>query len=113
MSANPTKKQVILIEFIEEFSKKHGYSPSYREIMHAMGLRSVSAVAEHVENCVANGFLKRTPKSARSLEVIKPDKNAGTVDLFKEKIGELKEKGKDSKIEVLEDAAEILGLKLD
>ena len=68
----PTKKQTALLAFIEGFTAEQGFSPSYREIMRGMSLNSVSAVAEHVENCVAAGYLKRVPGAARSLEIIKP-----------------------------------------
>ena len=70
--SRPTKKQTALLEFIENFTQENNFSPSYREIMRAMSLSSVSAVAEHIENCIAAGFLKKTPGTARSLEVIKP-----------------------------------------
>jgi len=71
MNANkPTKKQIILLKFISDFTDKNAFSPSYREIMRALNLSSVSAVAEHIENCVAKGFLKKVPKSPRSLEVL-------------------------------------------
>lgn len=69
----PTKKQTELLQFIREFSEEHDYSPSYREIQTALGLRSVSAVAEHIDNCVTRGFLRKTPGSARSLEIIDRD----------------------------------------
>ncbi len=68
----PTKKQASLLAYIEDFTAQNNFSPSYREIMRALGLNSVSAVAEHIENCVAAGFLRKTPNQARSLEVIKP-----------------------------------------
>ena len=111
----PTKKQTALLEFIAEFTEEHGYSPSYREIMHAMQLRSVSAVAEHIENCVAAGLLRKTPKSARSLEVVKQKTHDETVELFREKIAELESVETDaagSKMRTLEEAAKILGIEL-
>ena len=45
-----TKKQLAVLEFIENFTEENGYSPSYREIMAGLGLSSVSAVAEHIDN---------------------------------------------------------------
>lgn len=107
----PTKKQTVLLGFIEEFTEKNNYSPSYREIMHAMSLKSVSAVAEHVENCVAAGYLQRIPKSARSLVVIKPKTYEETIELFREKISALKsDTSAGPKISTLKEAAKILGL---
>ncbi|MCL1839699.1 hypothetical protein FWF89_01710 [Candidatus Saccharibacteria bacterium] len=109
----PTKKQTALLEFIGEFTEKNGYCPSYREIMHAMHLKSVSAVAEHIENCVVAGFLRKVPKSARSLEVIKPRTYEETVGLFQEKIVSLTEANPDNpKIATLVEAAKILGIEL-
>ena len=52
MTVKLTKKQLALLDFLQDFTEENGYSPSYREIMAGMGLSSVSAVAEHVENLV-------------------------------------------------------------
>ena len=110
---NPTKKQTQLLEFITEFTTKHGFSPSYREIMHAMNLRSVSAVAEHVDNCVAAGYLQKIPKSARSLLVIVPKMYNETVDLFHEKLDQLRSAdAKNPQIAKLIEAAQILEIEI-
>jgi len=105
---SPTKKQTLLLTYVAEFTEKNGYSPSYREIMHALNLKSVSAVAEHVDNCVAGGFLERVPKSARALVVIKPKTYEETVELFREKIAKLPVDS--PKIATLKEAARILGI---
>jgi SOS-response transcriptional repressor LexA len=68
----PTKKQTILHDFIREFTTAHGFSPSYREIRDRMNLRSISAVAEHINNCIELGLLKKVPGTARSLEIVNP-----------------------------------------
>lgn len=70
MKTKLTKKQALIIEFIKDFTSRQGESPSYREIMSALGLSSVSAVAEHIDNLVAKGALKKIPGTARSLEVV-------------------------------------------
>ena len=85
----PTKKQTALLKFIDQFTEEHNYSPSYREIMRAMKLNSVSAVAEHVNNCVAAGFLKKSPNEARSLRVIPICDYKETKGLFRQKIAEI------------------------
>lgn len=69
----PTKKQTLLLDFIRDYTETHGFSPSYREIREGMNLRSISAVAEHVDNCIERGYLKKTPGAARSLELINAD----------------------------------------
>ncbi|MBQ6130441.1 hypothetical protein IJI72_02005 [Candidatus Saccharibacteria bacterium] len=85
MSIKLTKKQKQIIDFIETFLEENNYSPTYREIMTGLGLSSVSAVAEHVENLVEKGALKKTPGEARSLEVTF-DEHKETVKLFNEKL---------------------------
>lgn len=65
-----SKKQQELLQFVDGFIKGNGYGPSYREIMRALGYKSVSTVAIHVDNLIAKGYLARRDKSARSLEVV-------------------------------------------
>ncbi|MEI6237400.1 MAG: hypothetical protein WCP03_02260 [Candidatus Saccharibacteria bacterium] len=65
----PTKKQRLLLEFIQEFISEHGYSPSYREIMKGCNYSSVATVALHVGNLIKRGHLNKRDRSARSLEV--------------------------------------------
>jgi len=67
----PTKKQKQLLDFIEQFLDKNGYSPSYREIMSALDYRSVSTVAEHINNLTRLGLLVKSPSNPRSLELPK------------------------------------------
>lgn len=88
----PTKKQRALLKFIQDFSIDHEFSPSYREIQHAMGLKSVSAVAEHIDNCVKAGYLKKIPNAARTLEIIPLETHEETQKLFAKKLAELDEK---------------------
>jgi len=69
VSARASKKQQELLQFIRNFLDENDYSPSYREIMSALGYKSVSTVAVHVNNLVAKGYLERREGSARSLEL--------------------------------------------
>lgn len=105
MTVKLTKKQLAVLEFIQEFTEERGFSPSYREIMTGLGLSSVSAVAEHVDNLVMRGALKKVPGAARSLEIL-DYKHEETVELFRERIMTASEEDK----KVLMRAAEILGL---
>lgn len=70
MAIKLTKKQALIIEFIDEYTTTRGVSPTYREIMTALGLSSVSAVAEHIDNLVAKGAVRKVPGAARSLEIV-------------------------------------------
>ena len=68
--SRPSKKQRELLSFIDTFIGGHGYGPSYREIMRGLGYRSVSTVANHVDNLIAKGHLRQRDNSARSLEIV-------------------------------------------
>lgn len=69
-SVRPTKKQRELLEYIDDFIKEHGYSPSYREIMTGLSYTSVATVALHVNSLIRRGHLRKRDRSARSLEVV-------------------------------------------
>lgn len=107
MAQKLTKKQTIIFDFIAEFTKIHGYSPSYREIMSSTGLSSVSAVAEHVENLVIKGVLKKVPNTARSLEIVDTS-YPETTALFQQKLLS----ASPEEAEILAQAAEILNIDL-
>ena len=107
MTIKLTKKQLLVLDFLREFMSTHDYSPSYREIMAALNLGSVSTVAEHIDNLVAAGVLKKVPSAARSLELI-DYKHQETVDLFKLRLETATEEEK----QILEKAADILDLDL-
>lgn len=63
-------RQRELLEHVDGFIKEHGYGPSYREIMTALGYKSVSTVATHIDGLLAKGYLRKATRSARSLEVV-------------------------------------------
>lgn len=71
-AVRPTKKQKELLTFIEDFIAKHGYSPSYREIMAGTDHTSVATVSLHINNLIKRGHLAKRDRSARSLEVVNP-----------------------------------------
>lgn len=67
---NPTKKQKAMLDFIDQFIKDYGYSPTLREVMSSLNYKSVSTVAKHVDNLIARGWLIKRDGEARSLEVV-------------------------------------------
>lgn len=56
MREKTTKKQRELLSYLDIFIKQNNFSPSYREIMQAMGYKSVSTVANHVNNLIERGY---------------------------------------------------------
>lgn len=107
MAVKLTKKQTLILDFIGDYLSTRGAAPTYREIMSALGLSSVSAVAEHIDNLVKKGALKKVPGAARSLEIVDlyhPE----TVELFQHYLATATPEEKN----ILEQAAKILGLDL-
>ena len=89
MAERSTKRQKELLDYVDSFIQEHGYGPSYREIMNAIGYKSVSTVAIHIDGLITKGFLRKTDNSARSLEVVTTNAttaaNSKTVSPAKEK----------------------------
>ena len=100
-----TKKQLAVLDFLREYTDEKGVSPSYREIMAGLGLSSVSAVAEHIDNLIV---IQKNPGEARSLEILDYE-HKETVELFKSRL----EFAPDEDKEILLKAADILGLDLE
>ena len=98
-----TKKQKIMLDFIDGFIKGNGYSPTLREIMRALGYKSVSTVAKHVDNLVAAGFLEKQDGEVRSLTLSSEKKEVWWQNLAKEiKKREVKDDEKSrSEVEIL------------
>ena len=109
MSAKLTKKQKQIVDYISAFLEENDYSPSYREIMMGIGLSSVSAVAEHIDNLVSKGVLKKVPGTARSLEVT-IETYPETTALFNNTI---RASESEEDIEILKKAASILGIEIE
>ena len=65
-----TRRQRELLNFVDGFIQGYGYGPSYREIMRALGYKSVSTVAIHIDGLIAKGYLRKNDNSARSLAVV-------------------------------------------
>lgn len=70
MSERSTKRQKELLDYVDGFIQAHGYGPSYREVMAALGYKSVSTVAIHIDGLISKGYLRKRDNSARSLEVV-------------------------------------------
>ncbi len=73
-----TNKQERLLNFILDFHKKHGYSPSIREMAQGMGVSSPSTIKAMLDRLETKGMLKKSSGRARSLTpVLKEDEDKG------------------------------------
>jgi repressor LexA len=64
-----TFKQARVRDFLVSFATERGYSPSYKEIGDALGMRSIGTVAKYVSALKKKGAIKNRPSRSRSIEV--------------------------------------------
>jgi repressor LexA len=65
-----TRRQKEVLDFISGFTQRNGYSPSYEEIAHGLGLRSLATVHKHITNLHNKGLLQRAQNRSRSIDVL-------------------------------------------
>ncbi len=65
-----TRRQREIYEFIRDFVRRNGYSPSLEEIGSHFGLSSVATVHKHVSHLVQKGFLQKAWNRSRSVEPV-------------------------------------------
>lgn len=76
--ATLTKRQKQVFEFIKSFIRRHGMSPTIREIKKAAGLSAPSTIHQHINALVEKGFIEKNGSSSRGIE-IKKSQNADTL----------------------------------
>ncbi|MXX57005.1 MAG: transcriptional repressor LexA [Gemmatimonadetes bacterium] len=64
-----TKKQKRILDYLKDFIGEHGYSPSFEEICQAFGYTSLATVHEHLTNLEAKGYIRKSYRGSRSIEV--------------------------------------------
>jgi repressor LexA len=65
-----TKRQREVLDFINAFVQKNGYSPSFEEIARGLSLKSLATVHKHITNLQNKGLLARAHNRSRSLDVL-------------------------------------------
>ncbi len=71
-----TRRQRQVLDFITNFIRENGYSPSFEEIGQGLGLSSLATVHKHVSNLDQKGYLKRDYNRSRSIDVVPPKSRA-------------------------------------
>ena len=77
-----TKKQKILLMFINKKLRSSGVSPSYEEMKHSLNLKSKSGIHRLITALEERGFIRRLPHKARALEVMKLPETASANDIY-------------------------------
>ena len=72
-----TDKQERLLNFILDFHKEYGYSPSIREMAQGMGVSSPSTIKAMLDRLEAKGMLTKSSGRARSLTAVKHEEDKG------------------------------------
>lgn len=62
-----SKRQQLILDFIQERIKTKGYPPSVREIGAAVGLKSSSTVHAHLMQLQEKGFIRKDPSKPRAV----------------------------------------------
>ena len=68
-----TKRQKEILDFVESYSQKKGYSPSFEEIRKRLKLASVSTVHFHISKLKEGGYLGKTENKARAISIASKD----------------------------------------
>ncbi len=64
-----TKKQKKVLDYIQEYSEKNGFSPSHDEIRKHFKLSSVSTVNHYIKILQKKGYIKQEKYAARAMEI--------------------------------------------
>ena len=67
-----TRRQKEILDFLESFVARNGYSPSFEEIARGMSLKSLATVHKHITNLEKKGLLDRVHNRSRSIDVLPP-----------------------------------------
>lgn len=65
-----TSKQESILNFIEDFRRREGCSPSIPEIQREFGIRSPNGVAGHLKALEAKGVIRRAQRGSRSIDLV-------------------------------------------
>lgn len=65
-----TDKQAAILTYIKGYIVSYGYSPIAKDIQSKFGYASQNAALEHLNAIEKKGYIRRTPKIARSIVVL-------------------------------------------
>jgi repressor LexA len=68
-----------LLEFLQQFIHKNGYSPTLQEIADAMNVSSLATIHEHLQSLTKKGLIKRYEGAVRGIEIL-DEKMAGVLE---------------------------------
>lgn len=82
MAVTLYKRQRQIVEFINQYIQRHGYSPTLAEIAEAIGVSSLATVHEHLQALEKKGIIRKYEGAIRGIELVNKDVvNVSTVEL--------------------------------
>ncbi len=82
MAVTLYKRQRQIVEFINQYIQRHGYSPTLSEIAEAIGVSSLATVHEHLQALEKKGIIRKYEGAIRGIELVNKDVvNVSTVEL--------------------------------
>lgn len=64
------KRQREVLEFVQNFIKKNGYSPTLMEIGKSLRLHSPATIHEHIKTLEKKGFIKKNDNEVRGISLL-------------------------------------------
>lgn len=71
------RKQRQILDFINQYIQKNGYSPTLQEIANAIGVKSLATVHEHLQALIKKQLIRKYEGMVRGLELV--EKKASTL----------------------------------
>jgi len=65
-----TRRQKQVLDALQHFMDKHGYSPSFEELARALRVTSLATVHKHIATLERKGFIRRGYNQSRSIEIV-------------------------------------------
>lgn len=72
-----TERQRMILDAIREYQNERGFSPSFRDIGQATGLKSPSSVKHQLQTLAAKGFVRLNANKGRAIEILHPAATSG------------------------------------
>ena len=64
-----TKRQREILDYLRDFIADNGYAPSFDEVRQDFGYASLATVHEHLTNLQRKGYIRRSFRRSRSVEI--------------------------------------------
>jgi len=76
-----TKRQKQILDYIQSYARKRGYSPSLEDTKKHFRLSSVATVHQHIEALRHKGYLKKQANQPRGIELYQPKPKENLVQI--------------------------------